>query len=1535
MKIRKGIVLFLAILLVFSNSLMISAAPLVKKDVQKPTIETKDKLGKADTENAYKNTDKVRVIVEVDEEPAIIYATKQGKKFSKLSVDKQLELQAKSKKAQKAVKNKIADKKVNIDYKENFTTVFNGFSGIMEYGDISKIEKLPGVAKVTISNEYQRPVEQPDMNYSKELIEAREAWNFGYKGEGMIVGIIDTGTDPSHQDFVLSNNEKAALTKEEVEKKIAKNGLPGKYHSEKVPYGYNYMDESQEILDLGPSASEHGMHVAGTVGANGNEENGGIKGVAPEAQLLALKVFGNDPEMGSTYGDIYIKAIDDAILLGADVLNMSLGSTASFVNESDPESQAITHAVENGILMSISAGNSAHLGNGFFNPYASNPDIGVVGSPGLSADSLQVASFENSYMDMEALTYSFGNKEGQAPYMSASSAHPNDDDIKTFELEFANLGAPKDFEGKDFHGKYALIQRGELAFTEKALNAQAAGAKGAIIYNNTDGFVSMATEESIVIPQLFMLKSDGDLLAEQLKNGEKVTITFGEEKVSIANPTAGTMSDFTSWGVTPNLDFKPEITAPGGNILSTLQNDRYGSMSGTSMAAPHVSGGAALVLERVDELYKLDGRARVEMAKNILMNTAKPQIDKSSAENLSQEIPYSPRRQGAGLMQLHAALTTPVVVTEKQSGIGKVALKEVGDKFSFTLIAENKTEEAAVYNLDANIQTDFALLGIMGDAYLTGQLDNLNAQSLVDAKVTFNDGKNKLNIPAKSTATIKVDVDLSEAKVYDEEGNGLVSPKEVFENGYFVEGFVTLTSEDDKYPELSVPYVGFNGDWGRAPVLDELAYDDNDSFYEQAGMLYECEGDYCYLGYDPVTDSRLSSKIAISPNNDGEKDHIIPLLSFLRNAKMVKYNILDKDGNVLRTIKNEHHVRKNYYDAGASSPYRLDPSIKWDGTVKGKVVPDGQYYFEIKTTIDYSGKEPQTLKVPVLVDTAAPEIDPFMLGTDLMFKGNDKTSGIAYYEVLVDGKSLGIVPGTEKKIELKDLNENSKIVVIATDYAGNSTKKTISPTEDNEKPVIKVETPDAFSIHNSKEVTVAGTVTDKSDIVEFQIEGKDVVLTWDSSKNNYQFSTKVKYKEDGAHPIRISATDAAGNQTSLSNSRIIFVDTTAPEMDIEAPSYVDANTESVEIITHLKDNAEELRLLVDGSEVFYNEMPGYEMKPFSKEVTTKVTLKPGENSFKIEAIDLAKNKTTKEIKIYRAKEGEARVNRLEGKDRLDTAVEVSKKGWEKSDVVILARWDDYADALTGVPLAKKHDAPLLLTQTNKLSQATKAEIERLGTKTVYLLGGEVAISVDVETQLKELGIKVKRLAGANRADTAVKIAKEVVNNGKAKEVVLVNGYNFPDALSVASYAAEKGLPILVTQDKKLSTETKQALKDFHTTNTLVIGGEVAVDSTVTKAVPNAFRIAGKDRFATAVEVAKYFDVDTTHYYVTTGMEFADALSSAALAAKEGTGVLLVWDKLPEQVSKYISDNKLNTLTIVGGPKAISEEIQRLLNSLLK
>ncbi|PAV31683.1 lactocepin [Virgibacillus profundi] len=1534
---KKAFVLLAAFLLVFSNFGMVFAAPNLDGPANITKEVTKNnKISKEDVKEAtYKATDKVRVIVEVDGEPAITYATKQGKKFSELEESKQTELQKNVLNSQQQVKEQLNSSKVNMDFKENFTTVFNGFSGIVEFGEIKNIEKLSGVTKVTVTNEYERPEAEPDMKYSKEIVEAQRVWDdYGLNGEGMIVGIIDTGIDPSHQDMVLTNEEEASLSEEGIEAAILENDLPGQFHTAKVPYGYNYMDETQEILDLGPDASYHGMHVAGTVGANGDEENGGIKGVAPEAQLLALKVFGNDPEMASTWGDIYIKAIDDAIILGADVLNMSLGSTAAFVNEEDPEQQAVERAVENGVLMSISAGNSAHFGNGFFNPYASNPDIGVVGAPGISYDSLQVASLENSFMDMDAVTYNFGDEEGLAPFMSASEVHPNDIEAGAYEIEFVGIGDAEGFAGKDLTGKFAFAVRGN-SFTDTAFNAMEANAEGVIVYNHSDGWVNMASDPAIDIPQLFMLKSDGDLLKEKLDAGETVSLSFNGDNVTTANPLADTMSAFSSWGLTPNLDFKPEITAPGGNILSTLQDDQYGTMSGTSMAAPHVSGGSALVLQRVDEAFDLNGKDRVEMAKNILLNTSAPVVDKGAAQSaLEQENPYSPRRQGAGIMQLHGAISTPVVVTETNTGEAKVALKEVNDQISFTLEATNYSDEAVTYDVDANIQTDFAFYGLIGNAQLTGALDELEAQELIDAVVTLNDGETAVEVPANGSATIDVEIDLTEAKVLNEDGSGFTSPEEIFPNGYFVEGFVTLSNE--ALPELSVPYVGFNGDWNEAPVLDELAYDGNDSFYEQAGVLSDGgDGSYYYLGYDPFTDTNNTSDIAISPNGDGENDEIIPLLSFLRNAKLVEYNVLDEDKNLVRTIKSENNVRKNYFDGGLGAMYYINPANGWDGTVKNEVVADGQYYFEVATTIDYPDKEAQTLEIPVKVDTVAPVVVAGIDGTELTITGSDETSGLSYYEVLLNGDPLGLVEPSEEAVTKYDLgnefSEKGEVTVKAVDNAGNTANHVVG---DEEAPIISVFTPETFSIVSESEVYVLGTVTDDTEIVEVTVEGQEAVVT-NIGGGTYIFEAEVEF-EDGANPIRITATDINGNVAAQSNSRTIFVDTTSPQLEVDVPAYVNHEITSVSLTAQLADNAEELRLLVDGSEVYYNEMPGYEMVPFSDEVSTSVSLEPGNNVINLELTDLAGNKTTKEVNVYRASSAnEDRIPRLKGDDRYATAVEISQEGWETSDVVVLARGDNYADALAGIPLAKKYDSPLLLTKSEQLSEATKAEIDRLDAETVYILGGTAAINENVEAELKNQGLAVERISGKTRYETAVDIANEVVENGSSNEVVLVNGMNFPDALSVASYAAAEGLPILLTDDESVPGATKQALYDLDVSKTLVIGGTVAISDEVFNSVPNALRIKGSDRYATAVAVADYFNVDTNEYYIATGTNYADALSSAALAAKTETGILLVGNNVSEDVSEFISEKDLDFLTVIGGTVAVSDQVIDELAKLLR
>jgi lactocepin len=884
-------------------------------------------------------------------------------------------------------------------------------------------------------------------------------------------------------------------------------------------------------------------------------------------------------------------------------------------------------------------------------------------------------------------------------------------------------------------------------------------------------------------------------------------------------------------------------------------------------------------------------------------------------------------------MQLHAALSTPVVVTEKNTGEAKVALKEVDETISFTLEATNYSDEAVNYDVATNVQTDLSFFGLLGNVALTGTIDKLEAQELVGAKVTVNGGNSEVAVPANGSVTIEVEIDLSEAQVFTPNAGGMTAPEEIFPNGYFVEGFVTLSNESQ--PELSVPYVGFKGDWNAAPVLDELIYDDHNSFYEEAAMLYAKEDKLFYLGFNPFTEGFEQARIAISPNGDGEQDQIIPMLSFLRNAKEVMYSVLDEDKNHLRTVKSEKNVRKHYYDRGLGANYTVKADFAWDGTVNKKVVADGLYYYEIASTIDYPGKEAQKLHVPVIVDTTAPSVKADVDGKVLTIDAEDTGSGLSYLEIFVNGESKGLVAGDTTEYEFDQaLAAGTPVSVIAVDIAGNATEFKVSGVNDSENPIITVTTPATFSIHNTSDVKVAGTVSDSSEIKEFSVNGQATELVWDAEKSVFNFETTVTF-EDGANPIEVVAVDGAGNVHSLTNSRTIFVDTTVPEISVDAPTRVSSTTEKVEITALISDNAEELRYLINGSEVFYNEMPGYDMVPFSKEVTTELTLVPGENVFELELVDLAGNTTVEEIVITR---GAGDVFRLQGNDRYQTSVAISKEGFETSDVVVLARGDNFADALAGVPLAAKYDAPVLLTPSNKLEQVTKDEIKRLGAKKVYILGGQGAIGKDVETQLKSISgdIEIVRLAGQSRFETAAKIAYEVAPDG-SDSVVVVNGMNFPDALSVASYAGANGLPILLAENSdELPWHTGKAIDKLGATESLVIGGKAVVSDEAMKELPNAERIAGSNRFATSVEVAKYFGANTGNgMFVATGTQFADALSGAALAASLDTGILLVGTDLDSSIQNYLANNNVASVGVLGGQSAVSDKVFNKITELLQ
>lgn len=1193
---------------------------MVTLDTQKPAANLPAKF--VNPESPKKE---VRVIIELEKAPAIEEATKKGVLYKSLPENQRESLEAAVESNQASVQSKIAQVAPRITYLESFTTVFNGFSATVEAGQVEKIANLNGVKAVYESTEYQRPEAKPEMKYSKELVQAQQVWNdYEYKGEEMVIGVIDTGIDPSHKDMVLTDDSTGAITKSEVDGLLADESLEnGKYFTAKVPFGYNYMDGNDEILDLGPEASMHGMHVAGTVAANGNEgksleENGGVQGVAPEAQVLALKVFGNDPKYPSTYGDIYIKAIDDSIKLGADVINMSLGSTAGFVDSSNPEQEAVARATENGILVSISAGNSNLFGSGYANPSTANQDYGLTGSPSVSEDSFGVASFENDVVTAFSFGYSVDGAAKRGMYLLANDADPRDLPNASYEVVDAGFGTPADFAGKDLTGKVALVSRGDISFVEKGINAQNAGAAAVVVYNNTTGTISMQSDAAIKIPFMSALQSDGLAMKAELAAGDPVTVSFDGKYLEAQNPSAGKMSDFTSWGPTPNLDFKPEITAPGGNIFSTFNDNEYGLMSGTSMAAPHVSGGTALVFQRMNELG-LEGEDRVQFAKNLIMNTADP-VELEPGEYVS------PRRQGAGLMQLHDALSTDVVVTNKETDEAKVALKEIGNTFSFTLTAENFDDEEAEYNLDLNVLVDEPAKTTTGELInapnILGSLDITEDVTVTAPETVTVPANGTVDIPVTVTIPDDVDADLDD----------------VYENGYFVDGFVTLDDENNDVtnnPRLNVPFFGFNGGWDDANVIDKAAWD-KDSFYGNT-LLADEKGVYLKGGTHET--GFISDRFAFSPNGDGSRDQVVPVYSLLRNAKRFEVNVLDAEGNKLRTIRTGTDFTKHY---SATAAYSFSPLNAWDGKVLGKQVADGNYQIQLRAVIDYEGAEWQSIEFPVKVDTVKPEAQAKYNTATKTVEVSSFTDNVGTdrWEVHLNGVALtdnaatkdvveSLSPATTSFAVTPELKKGDDLKAVFYDTAGNKTEVALSvAAPETVEPVIFFDSPDVLSIHKTNEVVVAGTVEDASKIVSLTVNGEKAA-EFDGSK--FKHTLKLA---DGSQHVSVKAVDEFGNEMEL--RRQVLVDTKAPTVtEVKVPKTVKHDQKEVEVTFNVKDNLDQIYAYLYDSEVFRKELSEpYGGKAFDQNITFKVpVVKAGTNEYTFVVKDAAGHETKQTFTI--------------------------------------------------------------------------------------------------------------------------------------------------------------------------------------------------------------------------------------------------------------------------------------------------------------
>ena len=641
---KVGIVLFVAL------SMLAILAPHTVSLAKAPESKSSlTKLSKEFNVSELSTNRMVNVIVELEGSPYIPYAKNVGlnpRESIAKNIPEMLEYVRNLTKKQLRLIKEIREISPNskLGYRYHYTC--NGFSLTLPGKDIEKIAALNGVKKVFPSKTYTISGDLSD-----KIIGAPEVWKMKdangnpIDGKGMLIGIIDTGIDYNDSDLG--------------------GGFGPGY---KVQGGYDFGDNDSDPMDL----EGHGTHVAGIAAANGK-----IKGVAPEAHLMAYKIVagGNPSASDSTI----IAAIERAVKDKCDAVNLSFGSGQLGTSDpDDPENKAFDNAADAGVLSAVAAGNQGSRCES--TPYP-------LGAPSGARKVIAVAASDDGLhpsINIVAPSVPENQNVITGNYADLSPNFPAD---KEFEVVPCSYGRKSDFANVDVKGKIALVSRGPIGanaiyFRDKDLNAEEAGAAGIIIYNNLPGIVNptfQVTPEDAnktYVPAIFVTMNNGLFIKSLINKGLK--IKFGTVS------GLGTMASFSSMGPTSDFYFKPEVAAPGVAINSTIPGNKYAKWDGTSMATPHVTGAIALIKQAHPDWNSQDIKAS-------LMNTA------TILKNYQNSRVITWTLQGSGRIDIPSAIKTPAIVTPYDLLLKSDNLKPV--KFTVNNVSGNTQKFDLSYEL--------------------------------------------------------------------------------------------------------------------------------------------------------------------------------------------------------------------------------------------------------------------------------------------------------------------------------------------------------------------------------------------------------------------------------------------------------------------------------------------------------------------------------------------------------------------------------------------------------------------------------------------------------------------------------------------------------------------------------------------------------------------------------------------------------------------------------------------------------------------
>ena len=882
-----------------------------------------------------------------------------------------------------------------------YDNVLTGFALKAPAGALDAIRRAPGVRAAFLEREGHvndgatldseggleaaRNGGQDPANLSAQLMMRTD--QVAQKGEGKVIAVIDTGVDTTHQAFTGELAGTPALTPQKVAALSSQlgEGKTGVYISQKFPFAYDYADGDNDASPREGGSGFHGTHVAGIAAGNADK----IVGTAPNAQVIVAKVTRSEDD--ALLDSALLASLDDMLVLHPDVINLSLGWTAGMDNEADTVYATVYKKLQDaGITVNAAAGNAFSTGYGNNSgkglPYASDPDSSVIDEPATYSSVVAVASVENALirnaftvngkdigyqrsrgMNGEKVAYFSDLPAGTYEYVDAGFASEED------------VAALKEKYPDGLAGKIALVSRGKMTYQKKVENLYDLHPAGILVYNNVSvGSLIIMNLTTQDLPAAFISQADGQAMLDAPEH--KLSIAEGQV---LPQSSIYEASEFSSWGVSPDLRLKPEIAAPGGNVFSSIPNGAYEQTSGTSMATPQMAGISAIVLQRVqsDPLFaSMSVREQADVVQNLIMGTARPLTDAAHTTGAL----YSPRKQGAGLVDALAATTSsvyPTVVGAAEQSRPKADLGDGTKGWHFDVTLHNLSGVPATYELSSQ-----ALSEIVDGGFFTEHSSDWRGHGV---EITYSGAASAsaegatVTVPASGEATVGVDVTPgSEFASYVADNTP---------NGTFLDGFVRFASKTEGQPDLAVPYLGFYGDWGKAPIFDALA-SVGGAHTRAADIVNGQTG--ASLGYNPLvkaadrTGNPNPQRYVISRSTaSGAPTILEPRTGTLRSVHSLTSTYTNQAGETVFSVTNHQNWKSVYLTSTEENTWveAYHESTAFDANAeKFAQMPDGAYTLRIAASNDGPSRAEQSISYNFRLDTKAPVI------SDLVYSGKDE-----------------------------------------------------------------------------------------------------------------------------------------------------------------------------------------------------------------------------------------------------------------------------------------------------------------------------------------------------------------------------------------------------------------------------------------------------------------------------------------------------------------------------------------------------------------